>query len=155
MERAESSRSGTSSASSGAASVLGRQTPAASASNSSGGWEFELSFVCQECLETVLLGFLQRLFLSWRLRGSILQSPTDELHLMLDLAFPASLRSQNKAQKKGVKSSHRKQELSQISLQVSSTRAVATLYSSGTMSAGIEIPYWFDKQSAAFLVCHI
>lgn len=28
-------------------------------------------------------------------------------------------------------------------------------YSSGTMSAGIEIPRWFYKQNAAFLVCRI
>lgn len=40
-------------------------------------------------------------------------------------------------------------------LQAGSIHAVATPYSSGTMSTGIEIPCWFHKQSAAFLVCHI
>lgn len=64
-------------------------------------------------------------------------------------------KSKQDQKKKRAKSSYRKQELSQISLQVSSTRPAATLHSSGTMSAGIEIPHWFDKQSAAFLVCHI
>lgn len=40
-------------------------------------------------------------------------------------------------------------------LQAGSIRTVATPYSSGTMSTGIEIPCWFHKQSAVFLVCHI
>lgn len=48
-------------------------------------------------------------------------------------------------QRKGFESSYRKEDLSQISLQVSSTRAVATLCSSGIMSAAIEIPHWFDR----------